>query len=197
MREVLIGLVVVAVVALIEGLLHTFRFFQDRREDELRRRLQSLGEGNAGGMLLRRGKLSENALVESLLRGIPTAERLELLIEQAQVRLTVASLLSITAFAVVLGLGLGLLARSLPLAVLLGLVGLLTPIGIVYAARERRSVKLSEQLPDALDMMARSLRAGHALPSAFKLVATEMPVPVSIEFGHAFEEQNLGVPFDR
>ena len=65
------------------------------------------------------------------------------------------------------------------------------------ASASKRSRKLSEQLPDALDMMARSLRAGHALPSAFKLVATEMPSPVSVEFGRAFEEQNLGMSFER
>ena len=63
--------------------------------------------------------------------------------------------------------------------------------------RSRRSRKLSEQLPDALDMMARSLRAGHALSSAFKMVATEMPAPISLEFARAFEEQNLGLPFER
>ena len=44
-------------------------------------------------------------------------------------------------------------------------------------SREDRRA-LSEQLPDALDMMARSLSAGHALTSAFKLVAGEMPSPI-------------------
>jgi tight adherence protein B len=56
---------------------------------------------------------------------------------------------------------------------------------------------LSEQLPEALDMMARSLRAGHALSSAFQLVATEMPEPISVEFARAFEEQRLGMPLER
>ena len=46
-------------------------------------------------------------------------------------------------------------------------------------------------------MMARSLRAGHALSSAFKMVATEMPTPVSIEFARAFEAQELGMPFEK
>jgi tight adherence protein B len=63
--------------------------------------------------------------------------------------------------------------------------------------RSLRSRKLSEQLPEALEMMARSLRAGHALSSAFKMVATEMPTPVSLEFGRAFEAQELGLPFEK
>jgi tight adherence protein B len=63
--------------------------------------------------------------------------------------------------------------------------------------RSQRTNRLSEQLPDALEMMARSLRAGHALSSSFKMVAVEMPTPVSIEFGRAFEAQELGLPFER
>src|SRR4030095_15369250 len=82
-------------------------------------------------------------------------------------------------------------------APVLGILGLVAPVFIVVIIRQQRSLKLSEQLPDALDMMSRSLRAGHALPSSFKLVATEMPPPVSIEFARAFEEQNLGMPFER
>ena len=53
-------------------------------------------------------------------------------------------------------------------------------------ARARRSRLISEQLPNALDMMARSLRAGHSLTSAFKLVATEMPGPINLEFARAY-----------
>ncbi len=56
---------------------------------------------------------------------------------------------------------------------------------------------MSEQLPDALAMMARSLRAGHALTTSFQVVATEMPEPISLEFARAFEEQRLGLPFEQ
>ena len=58
------------------------------------------------------------------------------------------------------------------------LFGLL-PLFFVLFKRSQRSTELSQQLPDALEMMARSLRAGHALQSSFKMVATEMPTPVS------------------
>ena len=80
--------------------------------------------------------------------------------------------------------------------VLGGVFGFL-PIFFVQFKRSQRSKRLSEQLPDALEMMARSLRAGHALSSAFKMVATEMPTPVSIEFARAFEAQELGMPFEK
>jgi tight adherence protein B len=198
MREVLLGLAAVAVVALIEGLGHTFRFFSDKQTEELRRRLQSLGGTESAGMtLLRQGKLAANSAVDSILRGIPLAERLELLIEQAQIDITVARLLTYSAASGIFGLALGLLMGGAAVGPVLGALGLLGPVMVVWIIRQQRSLKLSEQLPDALDMMSRSLRAGHALPSSFKLVATEMPPPVSIEFGRAFEEQNLGLAFER
>jgi tight adherence protein B len=197
-KQVLFGLAAVAVVALIEGLFHTYRFFEDKQGEELRRRLRSLGGTESAGLsLLRQGRLAANGAIDALLRGIPLAERLELLIEQAQVDITVARLMTFSCVGGVFGAALGVLLSGLAAAPLLGAVGFLAPVGVVWMIRGQRSLKLSEQLPDALDMMARSLRAGHALPSAFKLVASEMPPPVSIDFGRAFEEQNLGIPFER
>jgi tight adherence protein B len=198
MKEVLFGLVAVTVVALIEGLFYTYRFFVDKQSEELRRRLRNLGGTESAGLtLLRQGKLAGNGAIDALLRGIPLAERIELLIEQAQVDITVARLMTISGAATVFGLALGILLSGLLLGLLLAALGLFGPVLVVWIIREQRSLKLSEQLPDALDMMARSLRAGHALPSSFKLVASEMPAPVSIEFGRAFEEQNLGIAFER
>ncbi len=54
----------------------------------------------------------------------------------------------------------------------------------------------STQLPDALEMVARILRAGQSLSFGFNAVATEMSEPLGKEFGRVFEEQNLGVPVD-
>jgi len=90
----------------------------------------------------------------------------------------------------ILGSG-GVMFAVLPL-----LFGLL-PLFFVLFKRNQRSTKLSQQLPDALEMMARSLRAGHALSSSFKMVATEMPTPVSLEFARAFEAQELGMAFEK
>src|SRR5262249_42873301 len=93
---------------------------------------------------------------------------------------------------------LGLLTAGGPLMSLMLLpMGGVLPLVVVSWKRARRSRKLSEQLPDALDMMGRSLRAGPALARSFKIVASELPAPVSLEFARAFEEQNLGLPFEK
>lgn len=51
-------------------------------------------------------------------------------------------------------------------------------------------------MPEALELLARSLRAGHSLQAGFGLVSTEMHEPLSVEFGRAFEEQNFGIPLE-
>jgi tight adherence protein B len=198
MKQFLIGLGALAVVALLEGLFHTLGFFAERRREELRRRLQTLGAGEAGGLsLLRQGKLASLPFLDDLLRGVPILERLETLLDQAQLTITVAQLITYSALAAAAGGLLGFLAARMMGALALAMLGALAPLLVVSSIRSKRARKLSEQLPDALDMMARSLQAGHALTSAFKLVASEMPSPIAVEFGRAFEEQNLGVSFER
>jgi len=198
MGQILAVLVAIATVAILQGLFYTYRFVGEKKREELRRRLQaSEGVESLPLRLLRRGQLARSAWLTSLLRGLPNAERLELLMQQAQVPITVAQLITYSSMLGILGAILGLLGGGWVLALLLGGIGLATPTLIILAMRERRSRKISEQLPDALDMMARSLKAGHALPSSFRLVSTEMPEPVSVEFGLAFEEQNLGASFER
>lgn len=61
---------------------------------------------------------------------------------------------------------------------------------------KRRITKFIRQLPEALDLMGRSLRSGHSLGAGFGLIAQEMPDPISREFGRCFEEQNLGIPLE-
>lgn len=87
-----------------------------------------------------------------------------------------------------------------PVPVLLGpIVGVLLmglPVGWLMMKRKRRLAKFGNQMPEALELLSRSLRAGHSLNAGFGLVATEMDAPLATEFGRCFEEQNLGIPLD-
>jgi tight adherence protein B len=199
MRAVVIGVVTFAAVFLLEAVVHTLRFFTDRKEDELKRRLQSLGTAEATKFgLLRAGRLSASPVLDSILRGIPITQRLEDLLEQAEMGITVARLLTTCGIAALTLFSVGLITAGGPVMSLLLLpIGAALPLMFVSWKRGRRSRKLSEQLPDALDMMGRSLRAGHALSSSFKMVASELPAPISLEFARAFEEQNLGLAFEK
>ncbi len=194
MRELVAALLAVALVGLLEALYFLWRYLRQRRSDEIRRRLKALqdGEVRGGTVLLRPGRLAGNPLLDELLRNIPWALRLEALLEQADLSLTVLQLLSycfgLAGFFALLGAAFaGAVA-----AVSLALIAFVVPLLLVLSARSRRSNKISEQLPDALEMMARALRAGHAISGSFQFVATEMPSPINIEFGRAYEEQRLG-----
>jgi tight adherence protein B len=199
-KFILIGVCALTAVVLLEALVYTMRFLSDRRNDELKRRLSNLGSGTGGPQLsgvLRMGKLAVNPAIDALLRTMKVSARLENLLEQTELEMTVAQLLAYMGIGALLGASLAILGSGGVLLVVLPLLFGLLPLFFVLIKRSQRSTKLSQQLPDALEMMARSLRAGHALQSSFKMVATEMPTPVSIEFGRAFESQELGMPFEK
>ncbi len=62
--------------------------------------------------------------------------------------------------------------------------------------RKKRFKKFASQLPGALELIARALRAGHSLSAGFQLVGQEVSEPLGTEFAQVFEEQNLGIPLD-
>lgn len=120
-----------------------------------------------------------------------------LLFEQADANLTIPKFVLISGALAGAGLVMGVLLRIhpgiIPFACLL--LGSL-PLCWLLFRRKRRLRTFGSQLPDALDMIARSLRAGQSLAFGFNMVATEMPQPIGKEFGRVFEEQNLGIPLD-
>src|SRR5262245_76326 len=66
----------------------------------------------------------------------------------------------------------------------------------LWNKRRQRLKKFAAQLPDALELVARALRAGHSLAAGMHVVAEEMPQPIADEFGRVYEEQNLGIPIE-
>lgn len=119
------------------------------------------------------------------------------LFEQADVSMTISAFLAIC---VATGVGAGAIASVVGLSVALSpIVGLLfgaLPVCWLLLRRRKRLRKFAAQLPEALELVARALRAGHSLAAGFRLVATEASQPISGEFGRVFEEQNLGIPFE-
>jgi tight adherence protein B len=196
--NLLMGAAALAVVAVLESLYYAFKFLAERRREELERHLQAVSAGTeAWPTLLRAGRLSTIPALEGFLEGVPLLDRMAVLLEQADVGGTVAAQLALSALLALAGGAVGLALRGLVLGALLFVAGAAAPTFRLVRARAWRSRQISEQLPNALDMMARSLRAGHSLVNAFKLVATEMPGPINLEFARAYEEQNLGVSFHR
>lgn len=98
-----------------------------------------------------------------------------------------------------LALALGLLLTFSALWALLAFlsVGFVLPLLVLRRARNKRIAKFARQLPDALDMIVRSLRAGHPTTVAIGLVAREMPDPIGTEFGIVSDEVTFGLSLEQ
>ena len=77
-----------------------------------------------------------------------------------------------------------------------GLIMFVIPLAWLFNKRRVRLKKFASQLSDALELVARALRAGHSLAAGMHVVAEEMPSPIADEFGRVYEEQNLGIAMD-
>jgi len=76
------------------------------------------------------------------------------------------------------------------------LLGIAFPISLLRTLRDRRQQKFEEQLPDAIDVLVRSLRAGHAVPVAIASVARNMQEPIGSEFGLTAGELTYGLDLE-
>jgi tight adherence protein B len=123
---------------------------------------------------------------------------LRLLFEQADVQLAVPTFATICGCFGAVGLLLPSLAGlSMALAPLVALFFAFLPVMWLLMRRKSRLKKFAAQLPQALELIARALRAGHSLAAGFSLVAQEMSHPIGGEFQRTFEEQNLGKPMEQ
>ena len=96
-------------------------------------------------------------------------------------------------FAVLLGGGAGYMAHQVTIGVAVGVVGFICgPILFLSSTGKKRAKSLSNQLPDALAVVVRSLEAGHPVPTAIALVGQEMPDPIGTEFGMVSDEIAYG-----
>jgi tight adherence protein B len=172
-------------------------FGTERQESKrLRKRLGTLAEDAAFNQvsLLREKYLKQLSPLERWLESLPGMRALERLIEQSGH--------TVPAYRVVLlSLGLGLTAgiaawsisRNPLIALAAPVIPLWTPFLKLKMDRNKRFVRFEEQLPEALDMMTRALRAGHPFNETVQVVAKEMDDPIAREFGITFDEINYGV----
>jgi tight adherence protein B len=80
-------------------------------------------------------------------------------------------------------------------AVILGIFSLAAPYLLLSNAEKKSMDKFEEQIPEALDLLARAVRSGHAVSSGFEMVAQEMESPIKTEFAAMVDEINLGLSF--
>jgi tight adherence protein B len=166
---------------------------------EVKKRLSLLELRNLNGEelpeVLKSELLSDVPLMNRLLSHLKIAVRIDRRLQQADLKIRVGTfvLLSVTLFAAGIAIG-SLLHWPLVLIVPVSLALLAIPNIYVDVKRRLRVKRFLRHFTDALEMFARSLRAGHSFSGAIQLVAQEMPAPIGPEFRRVFEEQNLGMP---
>ncbi len=172
----------------------------------LRERLASVQEAAARQpseelALLRDEMLSKIPAIDNLLRRSSRISNLQPFLEQANLKIRAGNILMLCAISAVGLAGVGFLAAgSLPpkQALLFAAVGLVLggflPYSYASYRRTKRFQKFEELFPEAIDTLARAVRAGHAFTTALELIANELSEPVASEFRKLFEEQKFGLP---
>ena len=145
--------------------------------------------------ILKEQRLSSVPWLHELLRRVPGSWALSRLIKQAGSRRRMASivLFSLLGVPVTWWLASCWIASSALCAGAGAAVGL-SPYVYLYLLREARFRRCEVLLPEAVDLMARGLRAGHAVTSVLEMVGQEVAEPMASEFRTIYEEQSLGLP---
>jgi tight adherence protein B len=170
---------------------------EDRLAEMATRRGRRAGgkqEAESGSLLMAGGFEDAKGVMAAIVNNMPAISDY---LYQAGVKMPAAqfAFICVACF----GAGAGLCVVSpvpILLAPIVGAMFALVPMGWLFVKRKRRLTKFGKQMPEALELLGRSLRAGHSLNAGFGLVASEMEEPLAREFGRAFEEQNLGIPLD-
>ncbi len=145
--------------------------------------------------LLRDEMLSKIPALDSILRRSGSVSNMQTMLAQAGVSWRAGNFLFVSAlFAVVIAF-LGYSFTGLPaVAALAFVVGIILPYSYASRLRSKRFQRFEEVFPNAVDTLARAVRAGHAFTTSLELISKEVPEPVAGEFRQLFEEQKYGLP---
>jgi tight adherence protein B len=172
---------------------------EQRESGAVRRRLKSSRPKISKPEVREIGKTAERlsamALLDRILRRwTGVSAPLKELIDQSGMQQSVGSLVLQCIFCTTVTIAVVGLFTSYSFPVLvLGLTAGAAPIVYVRRRARKRLAQFEEQFPEAIDLIARALRAGHALPTALQLASEEVPDPVGGEFRLLFDQQNYGL----
>jgi tight adherence protein B len=145
--------------------------------------------------LLRDEQLSDIPAIDTILRRSQRISDLQKLLAQAGMSMRAGNFLGVSALAgvaatiIVYGLG-----KRVEFAWIALLVGFIIPYSYASIRRNKRFEKFEELFPEAIDTLARAVRAGHAFTTALEMITNEVAEPVASEFRQLYEEQKFGMP---
>ena len=188
-------LIFVAVVLALEGGFLVWNATKGPEAARVARRLRSMtarGEVQQASMIKQR-ILAKTPELQRLMEKVPNVNSIDTLIMQSGLDWTVAYLMGWSLAWWFIGLlSASYVGVAWPIRFLIAFAFAALPTMYVKRAKSQRLRKIEEQLPDAMDVMGRALRAGHAFPTALKMVGEEASAPLCDEFRAAFDEVNFG-----
>jgi tight adherence protein B len=199
MDPIIISLLAFAAVA---GIIAVIAYFlRDTEGTRASERLDALvgrgGRRESSTELLLKQALSEVDKKTILDNIAPNLVSLERVFEQADANIRPSALFAISVGMALVGGGLSsVIAHTIYVAPVGAAIFFGVPWLWLWNKRRKRLKTFAGQLPDALELVARALRAGHSLGAGMHVVSEEMPAPISKEFGRVYEEQNLGIPLE-
>ena len=198
MNLFIVGLLLfIMAICVIELMTFAFRQIRSPQRAKLRKRLRKyMVEENPvnGADILRKRVLSEIPFLNRLLLRITTVQRLDRLIIQANAPYTLGFYGLLIGLLATLGFLFGVFfLRQILMALVFTFAAGAVPLIYLRAKKHARIEKFRSQMPEGLELIARSLRAGHALPSGMKLAAEHFEDPLGPEFAETLDEINFGV----
>lgn len=189
--------VAVAVLAIAAWLFFSFDTDQEvvRQRIEAVRKAEQHGEISVDLQLLRNEMYSSVPLVHRILMRLSWSHQLNDFIAQSGLKIRLGTLLLLTGICFFGGyLIVDEMSHYMLAGLGAGLVLAFLPIGYVAYARQKRLKAFEEHFADALDLLGRAVRAGHAFTTGLEMISKESPEPIATEFRKTFEEQNFGLP---
>jgi tight adherence protein B len=186
----------ITMVLVIELCSYAYRHSQIAQKKGVRKRLKKIESVSSRPPIdiFHRRVLSDITALDWLLQRTPGIRQLDRLIEQSDAKFPVGYYLLISLFLAVIGwLGGILISKHPALPFILAAVGGLTPCVVLSGKKEKRAAMFQHQLPEALDLVSRALKAGHAFASGMQLAAKEFSNPLGKEFQKVVDEVNFGV----
>jgi tight adherence protein B len=146
--------------------------------------------------LLRDEQLSQIPALDSLLRRSERISAIQKMLAQAGMSLRAGNFLGLSVIsAVAAAIVAFVLTRNNPAVAWAALfIGFLLPYSYASFRRNKRFEKFEELFPEAIDTLARAVRAGHAFTTALEMISNEVSEPVCSEFRKLYEEQKFGMP---
>ena len=165
---------------------------------KLKSRLLSISAGGKHGKdklsLYQKKVYSKAGILEAFFLSLPRLPRLDRMLLRSGKPISATSFILISLLLGVAGVAIGFsLQRSAAIGVVLGGIFLLVPLLWLRYLEQKSLNKFQEQLPEALDLLSRALRSGHALSSGLEMIAEEMPDPLGSEFQAVVDEISLGL----